>query len=280
MLLLTAVAACDKQKLSSKDAESTSQASPVLAEVNGNAITEDQLNFAMQRTFNKRLKGVDEEEIRRKVLKSLVNSRAMALLMGKELSESDKYDLELKVKAYREELLVQRYLTSHVSPEPVSTAMVKAYYEKHPDEFGGGLEKEVEIIKSTGELSSDKRKALLVALAKVDFEADWKAWVEGQSDLELNYKKVRVNPDVLHQPLRSLIMATDKGAVSPVHNDKEVLIVRVLSETQLPAKPLSQVSADIRRKLAPTKLREAVKKASEMALNEVEVKFVEKYSGT
>lgn len=273
LLFLTTLVACGEKDVSLETVDANAKDSVILAEVSGSAITREELDFALQRTFSKRFNGKDNDEVRNKVLKSLVSSRAMALLMEKDLSLPDKHNLELKVRAYREELLVQRYLTSHVTPKPVSTVMVKEYYEKHPEEFGGEHEKEVEIIKTVGELDSSKRKEVLTALGGVGSEVNWDAWVQEHVSLGLSYKKVRVNPDVLQQPLKTLITATGLGAVSPVHNDKDIIIVRVLSEERLPAKPLAQVSADIRRKLAPTKLRESVKEASDMALKKVEVKY-------
>ncbi len=81
---------------------------PVLARVNGSAITASELNAAVERSF-----GADAElaDTRRKgVLESLVLSRAIALAREKELDEAGKRAIERKVAAYREEVLVREYL--------------------------------------------------------------------------------------------------------------------------------------------------------------------------
>ncbi|TBV01910.1 hypothetical protein [Phytopseudomonas dryadis] len=273
LLAASLLVGCDNDRPS---AQVEVEPSATLATVDGGSVTRAQLELAIERTLGESAPLFASEEVERKILDSLVASRAMALLAERELSASEKVQLELKVQAYREEMLVRHYLERNATPEPVSNERVADYYARHAEEFGGGVEKSFEIIASDRPLDDARRVELIGLLsAEVQASSDWQARVtrwraEGKP---LEYRSNRLKPELLEQPLRGLVESTAAGSVAPLYVKERLLLVRVLEERRLPAQPLSQVSGQIREKLAPQALKQAVKSLSGKAIEAVEVQY-------
>ncbi|WJN59428.1 peptidyl-prolyl cis-trans isomerase [Pseudomonas sp. SO81] len=250
--------------------------SATLVTVDESPITRAQLELTIERTLGDSAPLFANEEVERKILDSLVSSRAMALLAERELDASEKQQLDLKAQAYREELLVRHYLQEHATPEPVSTEMVADYYNRHPEEFGGGVEKSFEIIASTTELDERQRSELITLLSGAEVQkGDWQALVASwrTAGRPLEYRQNKLRPEMLGQPLRSLVEGTATGSLAPLYTNGQLLLVRVTAEQKLPAKPLAEVSAAIREKLAPQALKKAVKELSAQAVEQVKVQY-------
>lgn len=250
--------------------------SATLVTVDKTPITRAQLELTVERTLGESAPLYANEEVERKILESLVSSRAMALLAERELDASEREQLDLKAQAYREELLVRHYLERHANPEPITNEQVADYYNRHPDEFGGGVEKSFEIIASDQQLEPAQRTELITLLSGPQVQGkDWQkvvaAWREAGKPLE--YRQSRLKPELLEQPLRSLVEPTAAGSIAPLYVDGQLLLVRVTAEQQLPAKPLAEVSGAIREKLAPQALKQVVKNLSSEALKAVDVQY-------
>ncbi|MCG7982338.1 MAG: peptidyl-prolyl cis-trans isomerase [Candidatus Thiodiazotropha lotti] len=257
------------QETVSKDTESVA-----LAYVNGSPITEQETQHAMQKLFADRLPQVDGEQVKQRILESLISSRAISLLAQQELDAEALQQLDIKVMAYREELLVQEYLSRHVTPEPVSGDMVSDYYDDHPEEFGGGVSKRFEMVQTYREIDEDQRKVVIGKLSELAGEADWDRWLAENSSLPVNLRQLTARVEVLDQPLKALVSSADVGETSPLHIDEVITVVRVNDIERHPPKPLAEVSAEIRKRLAPIKMRAAIKQLAEDALQKVEVDIV------
>lgn len=263
------------------DSREALQAVPVepsatLVTVDGTPITRAQLELTIERTLGESAPLFATDEVERKILESLVSSRAMARLAERELDPSERAELDLKAQAYREELLVRHYLQANATPEPVTTEQVADYYKRHPEEFGGGVEKSFEIIGSDQNLDEAQRAELIALLSGPEVQGqDWEALVATWrgAGKPLEYRKNRLKLELLEQPLRSLVEPTAVGAIAPLYADGQLLLVRVTGEQQLPGKPLAEVSAAIREKLAPQALKQAVKSLSAQALKELKVEY-------
>ncbi|CAN7731306.1 peptidyl-prolyl cis-trans isomerase [Pseudomonas solani] len=250
--------------------------SATLVTVDESPITRAQLELTVERTLGESAPLFANDEVERKILDSLVASRAMALLAERELDAGERAQLDLKAQAYREELLVRHYLEQHATPEPVTSEQVADYYQRHPEEFGGGVEKSFEIITSDQELDETQRAELIALLSGAEVQGnDWQkrvaAWRAAGKPLE--YRSNRIKPELLEQPLRSLVEPTAAGSIAPLYVDGQMLLVRVTAEERLPARPLSEVSGEIREKLAPQALKQAVKSLSEEATRQVKVQY-------
>lgn len=245
----------------------------VLAYVDGTPITQGELDLAVERMFSSPMPDRDREQIEAHVLQSLISSRAISRLAEAELDSFELKKLDTRVQAYREELLVKEYLSEHVSPEPIPGSMVESYYQKHPEEFGGGTTKRFEMVQTHRALKDGERREVLKQLGALSSEADWKSWVKNHQSLPVSWRELNARVDVLDQPLKTLVAATSPGNTSPLHNDQRITIVRVNEMESHPAKPLLEVSAEIRRKLAPLKMKDAIKVISEDAKKQLKIEL-------
>lgn len=261
------------------DAASEPEAPEIFAEadalvyVNGTPISREELEYAKVRIFGSAgglalLSGAED-----KLLDSLIASRSIALNAEKQLTEDERAELERKVAAYREELLVKHYLTTNVVAQPVTGEMVQEYYQQHPEEFGGGKEYSFEYVATVGDLSAAQRNDYLRRFVALQSVTDWKAWVKDQQSSGLTHREAKARSAILDQPLRQLVERTQAGRVSAVHNGDQLMLVRVKRVDSLPPRPISQVRGEIRRKLAPIQLRKAVKAVSAQAVKDAKVEY-------
>ena len=276
-LLFLFLSACDNADLSEKtdNQQPDISADNILAKVNGVPVTESQLDWAMQRTLGENAVLYANQKLSEKMLQSLIASRSMALLAEKQLDKDELALLAEKVRSYREELLVKQFLQANTTVEPVTTVQVQEYYANNPQEFGADLLKEFEIILSVGKLQAKDKVELLKKLESASEQKDWQLWAKQLSDKShaVSYKKAKSKLSLLKQPIKKLVSNTASGNTSELHFGEQLIIIRVINETKLPAKPLSEVSREIRTKLAPVNMKKAVKEASKLAKKQVEVEL-------
>lgn len=231
----------------------------VVSKVNDSEITQSQLDYAMNRLLPKKLNKEEREGLSGKVLDSLIGSRLMADHQEAKLDEQEYDLLMIKVNAYKEELLVKKYITENITPQPITRDSVYQYYLNHQDNFGGGSEKTFEVIQSKNNLNEVERKALLIELSKLPTVNDWSNWYVTNKNFKISYKKVTSLVELLKQPLKKIISATDEGATSPLLNEEVLTIVRVNRVKTIPAKSFKEVSREIRRIMAPQALKKSIK---------------------
>lgn len=262
----------------------------VLARVDGLAITESDLDRLVYRIGGEGAEALvsqalANDENRKKMLESLVSSRAMAILQEKQLSAEQKNDLDKRVAAYREELLVKNYLQEHADVQPVSNEMVKAYYTENEREFTEEPQYRFEVLTSYGEVTDDQRKEILAVLATAKNTKDWEALEKKlmKSKLPIKHQTAKARLGLLSADIRALlektapvseISAINKAPrVSDVDVKQTIKVVRVLEITPGAVKPLAEVSANIRKRLAPIMMKQAVAEASLQARKNVEISY-------
>ena len=269
VILFLGLAACSKQeKQPSVAAEPvSSEQRNIVATVNGEAITDADIEFMLNRMFSDSERMLKSSALRQKVLDSLISSRAMQQAALKELSSSEISDLEKRVAAYREELLVQEYLKRHAEPKTVTAEMVRSYYEKHPHEFGAHSVHKFELLQAPPELNESEQQSLLAFIPKIRQHADWANKADSwRQQYRLHYQAGSAHTGLLQQPLDSALTKLDPGETSDViYLEGQLNLIRLVTVEELPPKPLSEVSRDIRRKLAPMQLRESVREVSDLA---------------
>lgn len=143
-----------------------------LATVDDTPITEAELQLAIDETLAKDTGNVSPAA-RRKLLESLVATRAIALVAQKELSAAKLAEIERKVDAYRDDQLAKQYLEKHAPPEPVTDAMVEAYYREHLEELGAHVIRSYELLSTEQESAGAARTALIESFANAERETDW-----------------------------------------------------------------------------------------------------------
>ena len=193
------------------------------------------------------------------------------------MSAEEKRAFEHRVASWRAEQLVKRWLKANIEPESVSEARVKEYYEKHPQRFGGGERKRYEILQVVSADDPDLRDRAIDLLARARKTDDWARFAREHSSAELpvDLRRGRSGPELENEQLRKRLERLEKGEVSSVSTaGGRVSVVRVTAEEQLAPRPLAEVRADIRRRLAPTQLRSAVKEVMDRAMTDAKVDYL------
>ncbi len=248
-------------------------AETALARVNQVTISDEDLAFAINRTFSQSDLLQANQELAEKVLQSLVAGEAMQQKLIAELSDAEQQALRQQVKAYEQELYVKEYLARYATAEPVTAAMVEAYYQQNPQQFGAKTVKQFQLLSSQQGVDEQQRQTLLEQQALIAQNEDWSGLVK-QLPVALNLQQGRSDGGLLTPRLNQLISGLQPGDISPVtFIDGRYYQARVISEQQLPAQPISEVSAEIRQLLAPQMVREAVKKASREAVAGVDIEY-------
>ena len=248
----------------------------VLARVNGSPITRYDLEQTIRSTLRDNSASQLDEAGRKKVLDSLVASRTIAQAQAQALSREEHAALDKKVEAYREQLLVKQYLGRHATLQPVTRDMVREYYESNPERFGGKTIRTYEMIVGKRTLKARERDALIQLLKNPSGKKDWKEWVATLQarGYPVAYCQGQVDEKILHPQLRRLTEGLKKGEASQLSFIKGIsYIVRIVDEKQIPPRPLGEVSAEIRKSLAPVQVKKAVRQASEQVLETARVVY-------
>lgn len=251
----------------------------VLATVNGSEITAYDVEHVVEYRLGRQVKDQLDDAGRENILKSLVASRAMAVVGESTMNPTQLAELDKKVNLYREELLVKYYLDRNIALEPVSESMIEDYYAEHLHEFGYKMLKRFELIKSLGSATAKMQSYWRDQFDRLASTEDWEAAAAAmnKSGYAVNYKELEADPRQLESPLKELLTETVIGTASAViEADGHFYRLRVLSKREIPAKPLAEVRAEIRKKLSPIQLKKAVQEANEQVLQEVTVNYLSK----
>lgn len=254
-----------------------SAASDTLATVNGQPISRDDLD----RFIKAEPDPARREELRKleqtALLDEVIRHKAIATAAEKALSPADKEQLEAAVANHRDEELARDYVQRHVPPRPVTPEMVERYYRDHPERFGGRTVKTCEVLTAERTLSDGEQKNLARAVVNPATRTDWSAWA-----LELRTQgfplvhRTGVLDARLQQSLQEAVGKLPVGGVSGLRFVfGSPFVLRVTHEEKQLPKPIGEVAREIRSMLAPSQLALSVEQASQQALAQVKVKYLD-----
>lgn len=249
----------------------------VVAKVNGSAVTRYEVEHLGARGLGELTAAVSSESYPR-IREAAIKSRAIALAAEAELSSVEKLALAKEVAAYREQLLVRRYLNKHAPPPPVTAAMARDYYEQHPERFGGKKELSYELLSATRSLAPSEREKLLNALKDATDGSDWAALADKLSRAGLPVALTVASPSdrVLHEQLRELLNQLQPGKASaPTFIQGRLYVARVKGETTRAPRPFEEVRPDIERLLQPSQLSSSIERVSKDVMAQAHVEILE-----
>jgi hypothetical protein len=270
VLLLCAGSCGGRSSVSAGDGE-------VVARVNETPITRREIERLGQRSLGELALPSVERRAFTRLVDAAVQSRALALASERELGPEEKRELDEEVAAYREQLLIRRYVTRHHPPKPVTQAMIAEYYQAHPDRFGGGTERSYELISATRGLSSEERLRLLEKLHGAAQRTDWRAFAGELTSggYPVAYATAAENDKLLHPKIRELVRSLASGRTSEVaFFEGRVHIARAGAETARPPRPLAAVAPEIERLLAPVQFSAAIQRAANAVLPSTKVELL------
>jgi hypothetical protein len=249
-----------------------------LAVVNGSGISRDDLDFALRKLVGEEAAATLDEKAVRKVLESLVLSKAISQAQEKLMDAGEQEDVAREVAAFREKLLVHRYLESHGSPPPVTMEMVQKYYDDHPHLFKAESIRKYEMITSKRALQPAERDELLEKLDNPAQHQKWAEWVEQLSTMgyPVTYRQGSNTGQLLHAKLASALQGMKRGDISPLlFIEDRPYLIRVTEIHVKPAKPLSEVAGTITKALAPRQVKQAIEQVGKTVLSEADVTYLD-----
>lgn len=233
-------------------AETDKQHSEVVARVNGTALTQQQVNHALQRIPN-----LSEEQTptaSRQVIKNLVDQ---ALLVQKSLD--DKLDRDPAVvqalEAARHQILAEAYLSRKLGPpvEP-TVAEIEAYYNAHPELFSE--RKLYRLQEVSVKAPEEQREAVRAKLAVSRTLNDFVAWLKAENISAQAGEGVKP-AEQLPMEILPRLAQVEKGQAMVVNTPEGLLVVVVADSQRQPVK-LEQAQPAIARMLQQQERQKAV----------------------
>ncbi len=279
LLIIFILAGCNEKEEATKTASIVLPGDEtILATVNGSPITEYELDQAIDKTIGAKNADKIGSDGRKKVLESLAASRAIALAFEKDMTPEQHEEIRKKTLAFREQLLVQKYIATNAKPQPVTQEMVTDYYKKYPERFGAKTEKVYEMISTGRNLRYKERDLLLKSLVKPESKKDWGKWVNElkAKKLPVFYKKGTAVKGLLHKDIETLIAGLGNGKTSKLRFiDERPYLVRITDTKKTPPRPLAEVGTQIRKALGPLQLKKVVRQISKDVMKSATVEYVD-----
>lgn len=279
LLTLFVCASCaqrdDAGESAAAPASPPATASPVLVTVDGEPITQRDVESSAGETLGALGKVMLEGANRRTILQGLVTRKAMAKLEEKQLDVVEREAMEADVRAYRERLLARRYIERHATSLDPSEQDVKAYYESHAERFGARSLKTFEMLATDFSKAGPSRTERLRMLKEIETSPDWAE----QSKLPAYTgwaRHVRGSSELgsLAAPLRKKIQGLSKDDPAAIVLAREqAYMVRVTGVTVREPRGLDVVRHEIKETLKPTLYRDAVQRIQQDVLAKVKVEY-------
>jgi hypothetical protein len=259
-ILLIAVVSCKKESDGSGSTvvdQASINEDPVVAKVDDDLLYQSQLEVMM----DKLVSGQSEEDrakLEQTILQGMIRTRVLANLSEQQLDNDEIRKINAKVKNFRDEILVKSYIEKNIEVEPVTTEMVKQYYQEHLKEYTeqGRISFEFLVTTSTS-LDDTAISQVMAELSKAKNIDDWRLYADAlkYKKLPVDYNSVSMLPASIDKALRSSIESLAAGEVSDLVFADYIYIVKLISREPDTLKPLKDVSMAIRKKLAPQKFK-------------------------
>lgn len=253
----------------------------VLVTIDNEKITRYDLEAMIGRTLgSKEIKNISAVT-ENKILESLVLGRVMANAGLASMDAEEKAMIERDAFAYKEQLLVKKYIRKNATPEPVTQEMIEEYYLNHPERFGARTTRQYEMISGSSKMHAEMRDEILATLEKIKEESNWKKAI-GKSNRKkylLTYSKLSLDRTTLHPNLQTLMKSMVLNQVSNVSFiEGKPYLIRLVSMKSYPPKPLAEVSIDIRKALLPVQLKKSIKQLSEKLIDKVNIQYSKEWA--
>ncbi len=277
-LSLITLAGCDNKtndNLSSSYVLQTTD-DPALVTVNGQIITQKDLDVATLRLVGVTRMTELDEAASKKILESLVMSRLISSAAEATLNDEQKNSIARQVRDYREEILVKQYLRDNVEPSPITQAMVKAHYEKFSERYGASTIREYQLLTANSRPEGAARQNMLKALAQAKDNKNWPVFIKKikSQGIVISLKQGRSTEKLLHKQLQLALASLKVNETSrPFLIDGVPQVIRITNEVKEKPRPLNEVSAKIRKALLPGQLKIAVKQVADSLKKTANIKY-------
>ncbi len=280
IILSTALVACKQESDGRENIEvdnSTINSDIVVAKIDDDVLYQTQLDVMM----DKFVSGQSEEnkiKLKQKILDGMVRTRVLANLADQELDENESKIIDAKVKNFRDELLVKSYIEKNIVVEPVTTEMIKKYYQEHLNEYTeqGKISFEFLVTTSTS-LDDNLVSKVMTEFSKAKSVEDWRLYADSlkQKKLPVAYRSVSMLPASIDKALRSPVENLTVGEISDLVLGDYIYIVKLINREPDSLIPLKDVSMAIRKKLAPQKFKQMLTQHIDKAMIGKRIEYIQ-----
>lgn len=229
----------------------------VVAEVNGTKLTEDQVQFALQRITN--LDKSRSRETSLDIVRSLVEQELLVQQAEKEKLATDPR-IKAMLESARKQVLAQAYMEKKLGPTvPASAEEITAYYNQHPELFSQRkLYRLQEVSIKAPASEHDAIRAQLSAAKTLD---EFAVWLKTKN-YPINATQEIKAAEQLPAPLLAKLHAMRDGQATVVAVP-DGLIILVLAGSQLQPVTEAQAKSAIERIVQAQKRLRAAKQELE-----------------
>ena len=265
--VILALSACDaKKKTTSTDA------TPVVAKVNGTELTKQQVDTAVQRIPH--LDKSRTKEASLQVARTLVEQE---LLVQK--AKQDKLDQDPKVmellEAARRQVLAQAYIEKTLGAPTVPTpGEVTAYYNQHPELFG--QRKLYRIQEVAIKAPASEHEAIRAQLGASKTLNDFANWIKTKNYPVNGTQEIKAAEE-LPQPLLAKLKTMADGEATVVSSPED-LVILVLAGSQ--PQPVTELQAKpaIERLVQVQKRQQAAKKELDKLMAAAKIEYLGEFA--
>lgn len=271
LLLAANLTGCQQSEI---PIENTVQLSEVIASIDGKPIYQDELSLVINQTVGEFAALQLGVEGREKVLESLIIRKLMSDQQWKSMDEDERKQLALELNTYREELLTKRYVREHLVAEPVNDEMVQDYYVNNPNRFGAKELRRFEMVRADVSRSPVLQKELSLLMQGLTSHSNWKVTIDKarQQGQPIFLVSGHSAESGLIDDYQQIIQSLAEGEISPLHSINGILVrFRVIELIEVSAKPIEEVSKDIRKSLAPLQFKKTIQQEAEQLMREREI---------
>lgn len=250
----------------------------VVAWVEGTPIYQSDVDRAISETFGPGDFSESRSEVESAMLETLIRARVMSLKAEQELDGEVLQNIDAQLRKQRDELLMEAYIRRHAAPRAITPSDIEAYYREYPERFGAESRRHYVVLHANEELSGAQRSQVLSMFNNLDREADWAAISrQAQSDrLPVIEYEGTLNEQIFPERVIDAFSRLSTGEISDVVMvDGRPYIARLDRVEEIPPRPLSEVRDQIRRRLVPVHVQEALRTVSDDLMEEAEIEVVE-----
>jgi len=253
----------------------SSEQGNIVARIGDIEITEkefqDQLDIMMKPQQAKELSA----KAKANVLKSLMLGRVMQQRSYTQMSEQEKNNLEIRVQAYRNKMLVNHYLQKQSNIAPVSEKMAHDYYMNNLDKYGQSSNKSYSLVTTVSRVTDNQRSEIITRYQKLKATNDIDKIYKGlNASAQFSLSKHVLNKKTSKTAVDKLVANLSPGSVSSLSWIKgRPVIVKVITEDVQKATPFNEVKADIRKALAPVQVKNAIRNESKKIFKSLKVEY-------
>lgn len=274
-ILSSVVVGCERTEQFEGTPAKTSQVDKVtdgnpVATVAGQPVFEHEVQRALDRLIGGVPITVDESLYQR-VLETVATSRAIAQVAEAEMTADESRELQADVTAYREQRLIEYYLSQENRPEPISSKQIADYYQRHPEKFGGGD------IKTIAVLQADvANEGVIKFLESVQPSETIETAVKraGAANFQLRhlvYEQEKL-PGTLNAKSQQL---QNVGQQLQIVDGGKAIMLRLLKVKRRDPLPLPEVRDRIVKSLSAVSVKEALANVTEDVQSQVEIIYLQ-----